>query len=156
MNRNTDGSRLIGDCSCDCLTDPPCRIGTEFVTFTIIKFLDSFDQAKVTFLNQIQEQHTTSHVSFGNADYQTEVGFCQTFLCFLIALFHTLCKLNFFVCRKKAYLTDLFQIHTNRIFNADTFRNRKIDLVKFDFFLVIHLFDVGIVIHIKYQFFIIS
>ena len=35
---------LVCDCSGDCLTDPPCSIGTEFITLAVIKFLNRFDQ----------------------------------------------------------------------------------------------------------------
>ena len=34
MNRYTDGSRLICNRTCDCLTDPPCCIGTELISLS--------------------------------------------------------------------------------------------------------------------------
>ena len=123
MHRNTDSSGLVRDCSCDRLTDPPGCIGTEFISFTVVKFLNCLDKSEVSFLDQIQKQHSASHITLRNADYQTKVGFCQTFLGFLIALLHTLRKLDLLVCCKKADFTDLLEIHTDRILNADTFRH---------------------------------
>ena len=141
MHRNTNGTCLIGNRTCNCLTNPPGSIRTEFVSFTIIKFLHCFDQAKISFLNEVKEQHSPSDISLSNAYNQTKIRLCKTFL-------------NFFICCQKTYFTDLFQVHTNRIFNADTFRHRQIDLIQFNFFLIIHFFDVCIVI--QNQLFIIS
>ena len=154
MHRNTNGTCLIGNRTCNCLTNPPGSIRTEFVSFTIIKFLHCFDQAKISFLNEVKEQHSPSDISLGNAYNQTKIRLCKTFLCLFITLFHTFCQFNFFICCQKTYFTDLFQVHTNRIFNADTFRHRQIDLIQFNFFLIIHFFDVCIVI--QNQLFIIS
>ena len=44
MNRNTNGTRLVCNGSCDSLTDPPGSIGTELVTLSVIKFFDSLDK----------------------------------------------------------------------------------------------------------------
>ena len=128
MHRDTDGSRLIGNGSGDRLTDPPCGIGGEFIAFGIVKFFHRLNQAQVSFLNQIQEQHPSSHISFGNADHQTQVGFCQTLLGFLISHFHSLRQINFLFRRKQGHLSYFLQIHTHRIFNADSVRNGKVDI----------------------------
>ena len=56
MNRNTDRSRLVCDSSCDSLTNPPCCIGRKFISLAVVKFFHSFDQTKVTFLDQIKEK----------------------------------------------------------------------------------------------------
>ena len=98
MNRNTNGTRLVCNGSCDSLTDPPGSIGTELVTLSVIKFFNSLDKTKVTFLNQIQKKHSTSYITLCNADNKTKVGFCQTLLGIFVALFHFLCKLDFFFC----------------------------------------------------------
>jgi len=142
MHRNTDGSRLIGNRSRNRLTNPPCRIGTEFITLAVIEFLNRLDQSQISFLNQIKEKHTASDITFGNADNQSKVCLCQTFSCIQISGFHFLCQLNLFICRQQRNFTDLFQIHTHRIFNADTIRHRKFDIFQFFFrWLVIDIKD---------------
>ena len=129
MHRNTDCSCLISDCSCDCLANPPCCIRTELISFFIIKLLNSFDQTKVTFLNQIQKQHTTTNITFCNADNQSEVRLCQLLLCLFITGLHPLCQFNLFLRRQQWHLTNLLQIHTNRVFDADTIWYREINLL---------------------------
>jgi hypothetical protein len=51
MNWDTNGSALIGDGACDCLTDPPSGVGAELMAATIIEFFSGADQADVSFLN---------------------------------------------------------------------------------------------------------
>ena len=129
MNRNTDCSRLIRNCSCDRLTDPPCCICGELISLSIIKLLYCLDQAKISFLDQVKEKHSTSHISLCNADNQTKICFCKLLLCLLISLFHTFCQFDFFLSTQKRYFTDLFQIHSDRIFNTDPIRYRDIDFI---------------------------
>ena len=123
MYRHTDRSSGICDTSGDRLTDPPCRIGTELITFGIVKLVNGFHQSHISFLDQIQKRHSTTDIFFGNADYQTKIGFRQLFLCFFISCFHTLCKLYLLLGGQQRHVSDLFQIHTHRIFCADTFQH---------------------------------
>ena len=55
VHRNTNCPRLIRDGTCDRLTDPPCRIGREFIAAAIFKFIDRLHQTDVPLLDQIQE-----------------------------------------------------------------------------------------------------
>ena len=48
MHRNTDSSGLVRDRSCDRLTDPPGCIGTEFISFTVVKFLNCLNKSEVS------------------------------------------------------------------------------------------------------------
>ena len=156
MNRYTDGSRLVSNRTCDRLTDPPCCIGTELKSLLIIKLLYRLDKSKVSFLYKIQKQHTTSHVTLCNADYQSQVSFCKTLFRFFITICHSLCQLDLFFCRKKRNLTDLLQIHTDRIFDADSVRNRQVDLLHIHFVFIrkhdlqIIIIHAGVIIHLKH------
>ena len=38
---------------------------------SIIKFLHSFNKTKISFLNQIKEEHSPPYITLCNADYQT-------------------------------------------------------------------------------------
>jgi hypothetical protein len=58
VHRNTDGARLIGDGAGDGLTDPPRRIGREFVAAAIFELVHRLHQADVALLNQVEELQT--------------------------------------------------------------------------------------------------
>ena len=66
MHRNADGARLIGNRTCDRLTDPPGGIGGKLIAAAIFKFIHRFHQANVAFLNQIKELQTAVGVFFGD------------------------------------------------------------------------------------------
>ena len=85
VHRNTDRPGLIRNGSCNSLTDPPSCVRTEFVTFSIIEFFHCLDQPEIAFLDKIQKKHSSAHISFGYADHKTQIGFRQTFLCFLVS-----------------------------------------------------------------------
>ena len=141
MHRDTDRSCLIGDRTGDGLTDPPGCIGTELISFGVVKFFHCFDQTQISLLNQIQEQHAASHISFCDADHQTKIGFCQTFFRRLIAVFHPFCQFDFLFCTQKRHFTDLFQIHTNRILDTDPFRYGKVYIFQIHLILFhMHIF----------------
>ena len=48
---NTNRTSLISDRAGDCLANPPCRVGREFVAAAVFEFLNRFHEAHVTFLN---------------------------------------------------------------------------------------------------------
>ena len=134
MHRDTNGTRLICNGTGNCLSDPPCCIGREFKAFMEVEFFNCLNQPQITFLNQIQEQHPTTNISFCDADYQTQVRFCQFLFGFFVAFFHTSCQFNFFLCCQQGHFTNFFQIHTHRVINIDAFGQCQIE-VFFHFFL---------------------
>src|SRR6266498_2527187 len=79
MHRYTDGASLIGDRAGDRLANPPRCVRGEFMSTAVIKLFGRADQTDVTFLNQIQEWNTTSHVLLCYRDHQTRVGCDQVF-----------------------------------------------------------------------------
>ena len=42
---------MISDRAGDCLANPPCRVGREFVAAAVFEFFNRFHEAHVTFLN---------------------------------------------------------------------------------------------------------
>ncbi len=66
MHRNTYRTRLIRDGPGDRLTDPPRRIRTKLKSFTVIKFFHGLDQSEISFLDQVEEQHTAPNIAFGD------------------------------------------------------------------------------------------
>ena len=54
VDGDTDRAGLIRNGPGDRLTDPPCRVGREFVTTTVFEFVHGLHQADVAFLNKIK------------------------------------------------------------------------------------------------------
>ena len=96
VNRNTDGTGLVCNCSGNCLTDPPGSIGGEFIALCVVEFFYSFNQAQITFLDEVKERKSAAYISLCDADNETQVGFGKHSLCNFIAFFNFLSKLNFF------------------------------------------------------------
>ena len=71
MHWNPDGSGLIRNSPCNRLTDPPGSVGTELKALAVVKLLHRLNQSQVSLLNQIQEKHTTAHITLGDTDNQT-------------------------------------------------------------------------------------
>src|SRR6056297_4257429 len=103
MHRYSYSPRLICNCPCYCLPDPPSRISAEFISFSPIEFLNCLDKTQIAFLYKVQKQHSPSNVSLGYAYNQSQVCFTQLSSGFLISSFHCLGKLNFFCSRQKRY-----------------------------------------------------
>ena len=128
MHRNSNGSRLVGDGSCNCLTNPPCRIGGELVAFSIVELVNRLNQTKIALLNQIQEQHPSAHIAFGNADYKTKVCLTEFFLSLFVTFFHSLCQFNFFIGTEKRYFSDFLEIHSDRVVYSNSFWQSCFDI----------------------------
>ncbi len=56
------------------LAHPPRRVGRKLPAAPIFKFVDSFHQADVAFLNQIEELHTAVHVFLRDRDHEPQIG----------------------------------------------------------------------------------
>ena len=96
MHRNADRACLIGKRTGDRLLDPPGRIGAELISLCIIKLLYCLDQSEIAFLNQIEQLHPTSCISFGNADYKSQICLHKLLTCILISPAHFFCQLDLF------------------------------------------------------------
>ena len=86
VNRNTDGSCLIGQSSCDGLTDPPCGISGELKSSGIVEFIDSLHQAEVAFLNKVKEVHTAVYIMLCNRDDKLQIALNELIFCILVML----------------------------------------------------------------------
>ena len=74
VHGNTDGTGLVGDSTCDGLTDPPRGVRGELKALLVVELLDGADQTEVALLDQVQEQHAATDVALGDGDDQTQVG----------------------------------------------------------------------------------
>ena len=82
MHGDADGTRLIGNGAGDRLTDPPGGVGGELKALGVVELFDRLDQTQITLLNQVKELHTAPHITLGDGNDQTQVGFAQALLGF--------------------------------------------------------------------------
>ena len=138
MHGNTDGAGLVRDGAGDGLTNPPGGIGGEFVTLAVVKLVHRLNQAQVALLNQVQKQHAAAHIALGDGHHQTQVGFGQLFLGFLVAFLHALGDFNFLLGAQQGNLADFLQVHTHRIVDTDAFGHAQVNLFRLDDFVRHH------------------
>ena len=131
MYRHADGARLVRNGTRDRLPDPPCRIGREFIAFGIVEFIDRFQKAQISFLNEIQKLQPAPQIFFCNGDHETEIPIRKLFLriprCFLFfrscirahPRLDPLSEYDFFFTGQKGQRTDFLQIHFHGIIDGD-------------------------------------
>src|SRR5262245_18922921 len=66
VNRDTDRSGLVSDCSGNGLTDPPGGVSRELVAPAILEFVNRLHEANVALLDQVKKLKTTVSVFLGN------------------------------------------------------------------------------------------
>src|SRR5262245_38041552 len=64
MNGNANGPRLVSQCTCDALTDPPCCICAELKPFAVLITLGCFHQSDISLLYEIQQSQATTCIVF--------------------------------------------------------------------------------------------
>src|SRR5688500_5679973 len=62
MHRDPDRTGLVGDRTSDGLTDPPRRIGREFIPTTPFELIDRLHQADIPFLDKVEKLQTAVRV----------------------------------------------------------------------------------------------
>ena len=141
--RDADGPCLIGNRTGDGLTNPPGRIGGEFKTLGVVKFLHRFDQTQVAFLNQIQKLHPASNISFCNADNQSKVRFRKTLSGIRVPLCHPLCQLDLLLGSQQRHATDFLQIHLDRVVDTDALNRQQCIVILVVFAIKILAVQIG-------------
>ena len=101
VDREADGTRLVGDGTGHGLPDPPAGVGGEPASFVGVEFVDRFEEAQVAFLDQVREGKTRAPIAFGQRDDQSEVGLGQLFSRRLISGLNALTEFDLFVGREK-------------------------------------------------------
>src|SRR5450759_31080 len=158
MDRDPDSPRLVGYRPRHRLADPPRGVGTELETSGVVILLHPADQAKVAFLNEVEEEHAPSHVALRDADDTAEVGsgalvfgleavLLQRLESFHLVLVHVAVLLqrgrrvtaaldparqrDLLHRRQQGYLADLFEVHADRVVQRAAVRlfARRADLM---------------------------
>src|SRR6202034_3643211 len=75
MDRDANGASLVRDGACDGLTDPPGRIGREFVTTAVLELIDCLHEADISLLNEVEKLETAVGVLLRNGHDEAKVGF---------------------------------------------------------------------------------
>ena len=75
VHGNTYRTCLVSNRTGDCLPDPPCRVGAEFITSAIFKFINRLHQADIAFLNEVKKLQTAVGVFFGDGNNEAQIGF---------------------------------------------------------------------------------
>ena len=73
MHRQPDGTRLVHDRTLDALANPPGRVGRKTEASTWIEFLNSMDQAEITFFNQVKQRNAAIEIVLGDIYNQPQV-----------------------------------------------------------------------------------
>ena len=119
MNRNTYGTRLIGNSTGDSLANPPCSIRRKLEAFRIVKLFNSANKTQIAFLNKIKKEHATSNIAFCNGYYQAQVRFNKHLLSIKPHHFNTRKLAALKTCKLFASCFQLFKLATslNSVFN---------------------------------------
>ena len=65
-----NGTTLVSDGACYRLPNPPGGIGAELMTPAIIEFFGGADKANISFLDEIEEWNSATHVFFCDTDHE--------------------------------------------------------------------------------------
>ena len=117
VDRNTDGARLVCECTGDGLTDPPRCVGRELVALCPIELIDSAEESEVSLLNEIEECEVwrASHILLCDGHHEAEIGTGKKILCLGITRNNTLCQLTLITCGQERILSDLAEVHLRGI-----------------------------------------
>ena len=77
VHRDTNRTRLIGNCTSNRLPNPPRGISRELIPAPVFELVHRLHQADVTLLNQVEELQAAIRVLLRNRNHQTQVGFDQ-------------------------------------------------------------------------------
>src|SRR6266498_3883228 len=80
VHRNPDRPRLIRNRPRDRRPNPPGRIRGELETLGVVELLHRTDQPEVPLLDQVQQEHSPTHVASGDGDDQAQVGLDELLL----------------------------------------------------------------------------
>ena len=108
MHRHANGPCLVRDGTGDRLSDPPGRVGREFITLGVVKFFHRLDQSEIALLDQIEKIHTLADVFFCNGNDKAQVRLDQLVLRGFIALSDPFGKIELSVGIEQRNLTDVF------------------------------------------------
>ena len=128
MDGNSNGAGLVRDGSGDRLPYPPRRVGAKLVALTVIELLHRLDQTQIALLDEIQKQHTTAYIALRYADDQAQVRFGKALFCRDVALLHPLRQVDLLVRGQQRNLSNLLEIHPDRVVDTDPLRQRQIEL----------------------------
>src|SRR5579859_6075804 len=115
VDREPDGTALVGDRAADGLADPPGGVCAEAVSTTPIVALHGAHQPDIALLDEIQQGEATAYIALGDANDQAEVGQHELLYGFFIAGFDTFRQVNLLGVTEHGNSTDFPQIRGDRV-----------------------------------------
>ena len=73
VDGDADGASLVRHGAGDRLPDPPRRVGRELVALGVVELLDGADEAEISLLDEVEEEHASTRVTLGERDDESEV-----------------------------------------------------------------------------------
>src|SRR3989344_9246191 len=118
MNRDSDGSGLVGDSSGYRLPYPPSGVSGKLVALSPVEFFHRPEQPEIAFLNQIQngQIRASADISFGDGNNQPQVGFYQNIFSLLVAFFNSFRQIPFLGGVNQRNFADFPKIHLDGIY----------------------------------------
>ena len=139
MDRDPDGTRLIGDGAGDRLSDPPSRIRGKLIPLGIIKLGYRLHQSQIALLNQIEEEKSLPDITLRNADDKTQIRLHKLPLRFFVALGHPFGKLRLAFGIEQRNTSDLLEVQLDGIVDRKAFLREDF----FHVFRLIEIFKIG-------------
>src|SRR2546425_2082371 len=109
---------LLASCTTDSLANPPGGVGTEVTAAPVIKFLGCAHQAKISFLNKINERNSCTGVATCNRDDETKVRFNKLAPGSFITKSRSLRQIDFLCMGEQTQATYVTQIALKSIFST--------------------------------------
>src|SRR5258708_25331378 len=110
MHGQPNGLTLVGESSFDRLFDPPRSVGAKLAALTWVETLDGFNQANVTFADEIQKRKTEVLVVVRDFYDQAQVGLDHVVARGFVSLANPFRESNFLCDRKKRSFSNFFEV----------------------------------------------
>ena len=81
----------------------------------MVELVDRLHQPEIALLDEVEELHASADISLGDGDDEPEVGFAEALFRLFVALGHPLGEVLFLFGGQKRHLSDIFEIHLDRV-----------------------------------------
>ena len=114
VQRQPHDPALFGQRLKNRLAYPPYGVRNELESPRLVELLGGLDQPEISLVDQIGQRQALVLILFRNRNDEPQVGACQFFERFLVALLDPLRQIDLFLHGDQILLTDLLQILVQR------------------------------------------
>jgi hypothetical protein len=115
VHRQADGARLVHDGALDVLPYPPGCIGGKAVATLGVELFQRVHQAKVAFLDQVEQVESAVGVALGDVDHQPQIALDHALARRKVALPHGPRQREFLGRLQKGVLADFVEIGLSHV-----------------------------------------